>query len=190
MSVVIAIKEKNSIIMGCDSQVTIGQLKDRLSKDHNKIFKIKNCKHGLMGVVGFCRDSQLLSVQDNLIDKLHILENKIDYDYVVKNLYSDIYKVLLDNNRIDKDSNGNNVNYTNNHYIFAFKDSAWLICCDGTVFEIDDYLVTGSGEEIAIGVLENNKGKSAEERIKEAIKSCSDKTIYVDNKVVIKSTKE
>lgn len=191
MSVVIAVKEKNRIVMGCDSQVTYGQLKKSNNNNSCKIFEIKNCKNALLGVVGYKRDSQLLSVENNLIREISILKNEINYEYVVKYLFNDIYEVLKNNNRIERDSNGNLVNYIYDDFIFAYKNEAYLIngSC-GSVEEIEDYLVIGSGEEVAIGVLENNKDKSAKERIKEAIKSCSERTIYVDNEVVVKTTKE
>lgn len=191
MSVVIAIKEKNKIVMGCDSQVSQGQLKNKNTKNSCKVFKIKNCPNSLLGVVGYKRDSQLLFVENNLIREISILKNEINYEYVVKYLFNDIYEVLKTNNRIEKDNNGNLVNYIYDDFIFAYKNKAFLISgADGSVEEIEDYLCIGSGEEIAIGVLENNKDKSAKERIKEAIKSCSKRTIYVDNEVVIKTTKE
>ena len=189
MSVVIAIKEKNKIILGCDSQVTCGYIKSILPNNHSKIFDIKNCKHGLMGIVGSVRDCQLLSIQNNLIQELPLLKGEINFDYVVRNLYNDIYKILLDNNRILKDEHGHFLTSTENDYIFAYKDKAYLINGgDGSVEEIEDYLVIGSGYEIAMGVLENNKGKIAEARIIEAIKACSERTIYVDDNVFIKKT--
>lgn len=55
--------------------------------------------------------------------------------------------------------------------------------------ETEDYLVIGSGVEIAKGVLENNKNKTPEERIAEAIQVCADKTLYVNNEMHIVCTK-
>ena len=189
MSVIIAIKDKNKIVMGCDSQATIGQIKSKVSQEHSKIFEIKGLKHSLMGVVGSCRDSQLISVADEIIDPLTKLTEEINYEYVVKNIYNNIYTVLVTNNRIDRDANGYFVNFTKDDFLFAFKDQAyWSSGSDGSVEEIEDYLVVGSGAEIAMGVLENNKDKTPEERIKEAIKACNDKTVYIDNNVVIKRT--
>lgn len=186
MSVVIAIKENNKIIMGCDGQATFGNIKNSLNTTHSKIFKVKNAEHCLMGVVGSCRDSQLLSVSE-IADDLELYKD--EYEWVVKNLFRNIYDVLLENNRIDKDDKGDWIKSTQNDYLFAYKNKAYLMSgIDGAVIEINDYLVIGSGAEVAIGVLENNKGKSAEERIREAIKACADKTIYVDNNVIIKRT--
>lgn len=186
MSVVIAIKDKNKIIMGCDSQATFGNIKNSLNATHNKIFKVKNAKHCLMGVVGSCRDSQLLSVSE-IANDLELYKD--EYEWVVKNLFHNIYGVLLENNRIDKDDKGDWIKSTQNDYLFAYKNKAYLMSgVDGAVIEIDDYLVIGSGAEVAIGVLENNKNKLPKERIREAIKACSDKTLYIDNNVIIEET--
>lgn len=187
MSVVIAIKDKNKIILGCDSQVTQGGNKNVLSKDSCKIFNIKNCPNGILGSVGGLRESQILQCQDNLIDELKILKNEINYKYCVLDLFDKIYKVLLNKNMIYK-KDAEYVNYTNNEFIFAYKDTAFLISAFGCIVEIEDYLVIGSGEEVAIGVLENNKNKTPETRIREAIKVCSEKTLYIDNNVKILST--
>ena len=186
LSVILAIKDKNKIIMGCDSQATFGNIKNSLNATHNKIFKVKNVKHCLMGVVGSCRDSQLLSVSE-IANDLELYRD--EYEWVVKNLFHNIYNVLLENNRIDKDDKGDWIKSTQNDYLFAYKNNAYLMSgIDGAVIEINDYLVCGSGSDVAIGVLENNKNKPPEERIREAIKACSDKTLYIDNNIIIEET--
>lgn len=52
----------------------------------------------------------------------------------------------------------------------------------------DDFLTIGSGAETAEAVLRKNVGKPAEERIREAIKICSETQLYVDNNVVLMTT--
>lgn len=186
MSVVIAIKEKDHIVMGCDKQVTMGELKLKTS---NKIFDIKNCPNGVMGVVGNLRGSQLLQVQDNLINELNLFKDEIDFKYCVTELYEQIYNIFKAYRLVEK-KNNEFVNYLDCDFIFAYKDKAFSIDGYGCVFEIDDFLVIGSGFETAQAVLLRNKKKNAETRIKEAIRVCAEKTLYIDNDVVIKSTKE
>lgn len=189
MSVVVAIKDKNRIVMGCDSQVSYGGLKSKLGPNECKIFDVKNCDGGYMGCVGSVRDMQILSVQPNLIDEIAILKNQINYEYCVANLFINIYNVLQKYNRIDKNQNGELANYINTSLIFAYKNKAWLLDHEGCIMEIQDYLVCGSGSEVAMGSLDNTKGKSAEDRIVEAIKACNKNTLYVDNNIVLVSTK-
>ena len=175
--------------MGCDSQATAGQIKSTLRTEHGKVFEVKNCPFSLMGVAGSCRDAQLLSVNDELIDRMAVLTDNVDYEYMVKYFYNTIYTILLNNNRIERDQNGNFVNFIGDDFIFAYKDKAYYVAgVDGSVEEIEDYLVIGSGANIAMGVLENNKKKKPKERIIEAIVACNDKTIYVDDNIVIRTT--
>lgn len=186
MSVVIAIKNGDHIVMGADSQVTCGWLK---SKTNSKIFFVKDCPNAIMGSVGELRGSQILQATSNLIDELKILKNEINFDYCVLSLYEKIYQIFKTNRLVEKE-NGEYVSYLPNSFIFAYKDTAFLIYYDGTVQEIKDYLTIGSGAETAQAVLENNKNKQPETRSREAIKVCADKTLSVDNDVVILSTKD
>ncbi|MEG1565382.1 MAG: hypothetical protein RR342_01405 [Bacilli bacterium] len=191
MSLIVAIKDNDRIVIGCDSQITSNGLKENC--DNNsvcKIWEIKNCKQGIMGVVGHLRDGQLVQCQNNIIEEIFQLKNSVDYEYVVTNLSGKIYSILLANKRILKDANGNDENYMLSRFIIAYKDKAYKIENDLCVLPIEDYLVLGCGEKIAIGVLEKNKSKSPEERIKEAIILCSEKDLYINNNIVIKSTKE
>lgn len=189
MSLVIAIKEKNKIIMGCDSQISGEWNKSTVdNKSFSKIFDILDCKKSLFGVVGRCRDAQLIQTEENLIDELKMFKNEINYKYVVRDLWNRLYKLLCDNNCVEKDEYNNYKNHIESAFIFAYKDTAFEIGSYGDVFEIQDYIAIGSGYDVAVGVLENNKNKTAEERIKEAIKIASEKTLFVDNNIVIKTT--
>jgi ATP-dependent protease HslVU (ClpYQ) peptidase subunit len=189
MSIVIAIKEKNRIVMGCDSQVSCGYLKEKLdNKNCCKIWEVENCKNGLMGCVGSLRDLQVIQCEENLIDKLKQFEGKIDYKYVVNNLTDKMYDILCHHRCVNKDNHGNCENYMNSQFIFAYKDMAYLISNFLEITPIGDYLVIGCGDQIATGILENNKNKTAEERIREVIKSCADKSNGIDNNIVIKNT--
>lgn len=184
MSVVIAIKEKNSIVMGCDGLVVKGHLK---YKTPSKIFKIKNCDRGLLGSAGLLRGMQILEVQHNLIDEITQLKNEVNFEYCVTTLYERIYKLFTQYRLVDKE-NGEFVRYLPNSFILAYKDNAFRIEEDGCVDEIDDFLVIGSGEETAQAVLLKNKGKKAEDRIKEAIEACAEKTLYVNDNITIMRT--
>ena len=189
MSIVIAIKEKNRIVMGCDSQVSYGYLKGKLdNNDCCKIWEIENCKNGLIGAVGQLRDCQIIQCEEHLIDELKQFRNEINYKYVVTQLTEKIYNILNSFRRVKKDSVGNLDEFIESALIFAYKNKAYLISNFLEVTPIDDYLVIGCGDQIAIGILKNNKSKTAEERIMEVIKSCADKSNGIDNNVVIKKT--
>lgn len=190
MSLVIAVKHNDKIYLGCDSQVTCGQSKESLPAKHGKIFNLKcpSSFNVLCGGVGNLRDLQIISVEDDLIDKIILYEDRLDYEYIVKTLFSKIYTTLVNYNRVNKENN-ELVNYINDEIIIAYKDNAWLIRQDGCVMEIDDYLICGSGSEIAKGVLEKTQKETDPiKRIHEAIKSAAHLTLYVDENIVISST--
>ena len=191
MSVVIAIKDKNKIWMGCDSQMTLGHIKLKAdNKSFCKIWEIPGCHNGLMGSVGYCRDAQVIQCDEQLVDEAFQYKNLISYGYVVKVLVEKVYKTLAEKRCIDKDNNGNLVNTLRSCFIFAYKDQAYLIREDLSVFPIDDYLVCGCGDEIAIGVLENNKKKKPRDRIIEAIRAVAENDCYVDDNIVIACTNQ
>lgn len=187
MSVVIAIKEKDRILVGCDSQASYGGLKTKLTVDHNKAWYIDDCPGGVMASTGTLRTLQLIQATPNLIDELAQFRNEVDFYYVVTELYTRIAKTLEHYRVIPADL----VPLTlPNDFIFAYKDNAWLISFDGAAEEITDYLCIGSGAEVARGVLESNKDLPAVERIKAAIKACADLTVYVDSNICVFNTKE
>lgn len=190
MSLVVAIKTDKGIVMGCDSQVSFGNKKYRLTNDEScKIWNIIDCPYGLMGGVGILRDNQLISAHP-IINPERILNDNIDFDYVVCDLYSCLCNILESYHRISLepkyDESGNFIPpILNNEFIFAYKNKAYEIGQEGSVRSIDDYLVIGSGADVAIGVLDNNQDKTPEERIMEAILTSHKNTLYVDDKVVL-----
>lgn len=188
MSIIIAIKEKDRIVIGCDSQVSKGHLKYRLdNKNCCKIWALSDCENAIMGACGSLRDAQVVQFESGLIPKLAILEGKIDLRFVVKELVEKIYSVLCNARCVDRVDNGF-ANTINSEFIFAYKNMAYLISQDLCVTPIKDYLVCGCAEEVAIGVLENNKHLDVEKRISEAISVCAKKDCFVDNNIIIKST--
>ena len=190
MSLVVAIKTDEGIVMGCDSQVSYGNNRYSLANSSScKIWDIINCPYGLMGSVGVLRDSQIISAHA-VIDPDRIITNSINFDYVVCDLYTTLCSILESYHRISLeptyDEHGVFIPPTlNNEFIFAYKDMAYQISQEGCVRDIDDFLVIGSGAEIATGVLDNNKDKLPEERIVEAIQTCSMNTLYIDKNITL-----
>lgn len=195
MSLVVAIRTDEGIVMGCDTQVSYGVNKYSMSDNTScKIWDIINCPHGIMGSVGMLRDSQLISAHP-IIDPNRILNDDINFNYVVCELYSVICDILESYHRISfepiYDKDGVFIPpILNNEFIFAYKDSAYQISQEGSVRTIDDYLVIGSGADIATGVLDNNYDKAPEERIIEAIACCNKNNLYIDNNVILSYTYE
>ena len=132
MSLVVAIKTDEGIIMGCDSQVSYGNNKySLLDSSSCKIWNIINCPYGLMGSVGFLRDSQIISAHP-VVDPQRIITDSIDFDYVVCDLYTCLCNILESYHRISLaptyDEHGIFIPpILNNEFIFAYKDEAYQI---------------------------------------------------------------
>ena len=188
MSVVIAIKDKDKVYVGCDTQVTVGGNKHVLKGESQKVWHYNNLPDVVMGGSGSLRDIQILQTTPDLLDLTHILLGEVKYEYLVQHFFTREYEVLMQKNRIMRDALGNYENIVNCHLILAFEDKMFAIDGEGCVIEGDDYLVIGSGSDIATGILETNKSKKPEIRIKEAIEACADNTIYVNNTIYITST--
>ena len=188
MSVVIAIKHKNKIYIGCDTQVstTLGD-KSSLAGECQKVWHYEDLPDLVMGGVGSLRDLQIIQTSHDIFQPLEILLNKINYSYLVQNFFTNVYNTLKRFDRV-AEKGIEELPSVADSWIVAFKDKMYKIDGEGSVLESDDYLVIGSGEAIATGVLESNKGKKPQDRITQAIKACADKTLYVNNSIYITST--
>ena len=187
MSLVIAVKEDDHILVACDSQVSCGDWKDTLPVIHNKAWFIDDCPHGVMASSGSLRVLQLIQCTPNLIDEMAQYRNEVDYIYVVTELYNRICEALIHYKAISPDITPLSLP---NDFIFAYKDKAYGIECDGSVVELEDYLCIGSGAGVAKGIMETTKDLPAIERIKKAMNASSDLTLYVDKNIRIYSTAE
>ena len=193
MSIIIAIKEGDHIVMGCDSQITDGFIKTTTMDPFCKIWRVINASDSstsfdtyssdvFMAGVGDGRVIQLVSLMTDLIKF-----KDVKYDYLSVNLFDKLFDYLKSKGQVTCKERP--CMPSGESFIIAYKDSAFLMDSLGFIHVINDYLVIGSGEEIAIGSLEATKHLDAKERIKIAIKICSDKVIYVDNNIYIMDTR-
>lgn len=119
MSLIVAIKDKDRIIVGADGQVsTTG------NKEHNaiKIWPLKDLEGAIMGGVGHARASQILQYS-SIIDK-NELDPEPTTEFVVCSLVPTIVGALKANGIVvDPDEDANCVVIPNS-FIFAYKDKA------------------------------------------------------------------
>lgn len=190
MSVIIAIKDKkrHCIVCGCDSQVTCGNTKRKLTGEATKLWKHNELPFLIVGGVGSLRDIQLVQTNEDMFHEKALFMGGIDYRYMVNNFVDDLYKLMLDHNRIEILQTNIPSPNMGSSFLVAFDDTAFEVGQDGSVIEIDDFLVLGSGVEVAMGVLSNNKDKEPKQRIIEAIKACAENTIYINNDILIMDT--
>ena len=187
MSLVIAIKDKNRIVLGADKQTSIGNNKDHLA---TKIWEVSDLPGALMGSVGSVRVSQILQYSE-LIDK-NSLGEMPTFEFIVRSLVP-IIRATLEGNGVRcsfPESEDSVSVMMPNSLLFAYKDRAWMIWHDFSVSEIYDYLAIGSGSDIAKGVLFATTEKNPFERIVTAIDAAAENTVYVDDGIDLLVTEE
>lgn len=190
MSVVIAIKDKDRFILGSDKQVSAGNRKDSTG---TKVWEVEGYDNCCMGGVGYARANQILQYIQSLIDR-----NSVDFKregitsaYVALALTETIWATLESRGMrcISHPEEGMDLKFLPNEFIFAYGDKCWVIHPDMSVTEVEDYVAIGSGEEVAIGNLDETIGQDPYTRIVKAIDKVADRTVYVNHDVDFVATK-
>ena len=91
MSVVLAVKDGDRILMAGDSQVSRESVKMTINSFNSmKVFKVNGHEGMVMGAAGSYRDSNILSTMDSLYDPiLDRTHEEIDFKFVVRNIIPD-----------------------------------------------------------------------------------------------------
>jgi len=188
MSVVVAIKDKDRVYVGCDSQATIGCTKRTLSNKHNcKIFKPENDKDVIIGTCGDFRDANLLYCVNEYIDELTRLKNQVDFKYVVTKIVPKIFSTLKDNGRIKASTD--TLKSLPSSILFVYKTSIYRIFHDGCVIEVDDYIAMGSGANNAMGYLNvKDPQECPKKALQKSIEASCVSDLYVMKPIVIMNT--
>lgn len=151
MSIVIAIKYNNGVVLAADKQVTNnGHLKNTQT---DKIYK-SMYSNTAYGVVGRLRDLDILSCNiDDLLDYRDILDKvKLDKKYVVNKIVVQIFDLLLKYNRAYRIDNIVDID---SEILVADAYNIFSIVKDGSVLEHDKYCAIGCGEELVLGYLDS-----------------------------------
>jgi len=133
MSVVVAIKDNDKIWVGCDSQVTYGYTKSTL-KSQRKIWRVEDEDNLVMGLVGVCRDMDILSTTEDWIEELPKLKNEVNFKYIVRKIVPKIFSEL---NKFGRMETKNGQWFIDSSVTFAYKDNAYQIGHNGEVMEIE-----------------------------------------------------
>ena len=186
MSLVIAIKENGRVYMGADCRIKNEFCYKTLTNPSNfKIWKVKGVDNCLMGHSGRYRDACVIKCIDNLVEPEAVLNDKVDFEYVVKNIVPRIQEELKNYGYLDS---GNKFINMEDKFIFVCKNKIFEINCDGSVIEWDNFAIIGSGEAEAYGIVSSNVFESAERVIYNAIKAAASHDFYVGLPVVIMNT--
>jgi len=187
MSVVVAIKDNDKIWIGCDSQVTYGYTKSTL-KSQRKIWRVEDENNLIIGLVGVCRDMDILSTTEDWIEELPKLKNEVNFKYIVRKVVPKIFSEL---NKFGRMETKNGQWFIDSSVTFAYKNNAYQIGHNGEVMEIDDILISGSGRTLGIGAwnnLKDNKEMSIRDKLVQVVKSACESDLYVNYPIIIMNT--
>lgn len=185
MSVVVAVKYNNGVILGADRQVTAGHIKD------NKVDKIYKSTYSntAFGIVGKLRDLDIISCNvDDLMNYKDILDNvKLNKKYVVNVIVVQIFDLLMKYNRAYKIDNIIDIDSS---VLVADDYSIFTISPDGSVAEYDTFAAIGCGDELVKGYLTpQNLEELSEPEAIDLVKRCIEKACkndcFIDNDITI-----
>ncbi len=180
MSLVIAIRDKDRFILGADKQVSGWNNKNHTA---TKIWftEYEGC---CIGSVGYARASQVIQFIKGLLDNAGFGKDALDDAFIHLQLPRTIYETLKAHGVVI--DNPEQTFTLPNAFFIAYKDRCWKICEDLTVDEVEEYDAIGSGQDIALGVIETSymyKEKNPYQIIANAIDIAAEKTLYVDHEI-------
>lgn len=158
MSVVVAFKYKDGVIVGADKRVSRGfRLRDDLI---SKIYNTKFTNHAI-GVVGMVRILNLLSIKDELMNYEDILNGEeVNYPYMCASIVPNLIKYLSNNNAI---ANEDGVLTTDSSILYATSEKIFTVESDFAVMEYPKWAAIGCGEEMVSGLMSNMTDEFLEE---------------------------
>lgn len=198
MTIIIALKDKKNkeVILGADKQATCGQMKYQ-SKD-----KLIEIPIDIIDGYGKKIDTEILHIaltghmflSSFLMHGFDIppLDEKQNFmDYLYQDFLPTLKQILQEDNLIMID---NNISDMESAFIFVFKGEIYNVNYKFGVDVLEqDYLILGSGMQVATGSLYTNlkyhTDISYKEIVKQAIETCGENTIYCDSNSIIKTIK-
>lgn len=183
MSVIVALKYKNGVVIGADKQCSSFNI-----KEDNNVIKINKTKYSnnCVGVVGCLRDANIILNKDELMNYIDILDKReIDFKYVVNTIVPNLFETLRKSNRVNS---LNNIETLKSTFVYCTNKNLYIIFGDGAVVEREDFITVGCGSDEVRGYLntlnlENLTKEKATEIIQNSIKkSCKD-DIYINDKI-------
>lgn len=185
MSVVIAVKTKNGMVIGGDKQGTLRGMKN---DNMTKVFK-SHYSNTAWGGVGKCRFLQVMStsVEDLMLYKDILDKVEVDERYVITKIIPKVQDVLISVGELAPKT------------AFELDGSSMLVVTDKEIYHIGedgsvgtytDFIAIGCGSDLAIGYLENAWNKDltleqGEELVKNAIINSCKKDVFINDRVDI-----
>lgn len=157
MSVVIAFKFKDGMILGADKRVTLyGHLKE---DNVSKIFHTRYSGHAI-GCAGYLRHANIIAAHNELMKYEDILEQvDIDQTYIVNVMIPSLIEYLKNANALE---NPEGFCMWGSELLYVTKSKIFRIGSDFSVIEYSHWATIGCGMEMVTGILSNMDDKEFE----------------------------
>lgn len=195
MSVVLAVKDGDRILMAGDSQVSRESVKMTINSFNSmKVFKVNGHEGMVMGVAGSYRDSNILSTMDSLYDPILLdrTHEEIDFKFVVRNIIPALINELDEWGRLYNDEDAGYVSRST--MLLAKDDKCYNIDYDFSVSELcydGEAMAIGSGADISLAVynaLADIEGMDIKEKLIRAVSQACQDDLYVNFPIIIHDT--
>ena len=169
MSVLVAIKDKDRVVVGVDTRMTEGNGSYIDSYNQRpKAFHIDKDKTVIVGGVG---NVAIVDLLGNIMEDHLAKKKEIDRKYIVKYIVPDLLSEL--NNYSLKSYDSKSPYFMDGKLFIGIDNRGYAIHENGSVDELVDYIAIGSGQDVAAGSLYTTSFfiRSPEGRIDYAIKA-------------------
>lgn len=195
MSVVIAVKDGDRVLVGGDCQVSCGGNKATLvSPNLMKVWRVEGHPNTLMGGVGSLRDLNIAYATDTYYDTTRDeLGKELDFKFMVNKVVPGVLNLFTDHGRA---TNKNGIVAISSSFIFAQKDKCYMIDSDGCVLDLTyegECMAIGSGATIAqsaYNTLADVESLNAEEKILKALIQACEEDLHVNFPIYIRNTEK
>ena len=173
MSVIIALKDKDRVVVGTDIRMSDDYNYSDSYKTKPKAIHINKEKTVIIGSVG---NLGVLDVFNKVLNDVVKDWDKVDKSYIIRYIIPTFMKECEFYDCLEKDNRS-----VDGTILLAIKDRAYVIGHSYIVFELEDYFTIGCGDETARGSLYTSKdfGWSPERRIRMAIEASSSVSQFV-----------
>lgn len=164
MTCIVAYKGSKEVIVGADSQTTIGNMK--VTKDKPKWVRFPKFAICCAGAVIYNNFFEYISTEKGLRNvNPNNRQQALRLAFMLRELCKKADLTLKDKEEST---------YADGHFIIVTRNKIWEMFADFCILEIDTYTSIGSGSSYALGVLDALKGAEDEEAlVHDAVKAAT-----------------
>ena len=144
MSVLVAIKDKNRIVVGVDTRMSCGPSYTDSYKQRPKAYHMDNKKTVIVGGVGNIGLVDVMKIiADNHMSKIDAIDRSYIVKYIIPELINDIKVYSMEDKECKMDG----------ELFLGIKDRGYVIHGNYSVEELESFIAIGSGMDVATGSL-------------------------------------